>query len=90
MAEKNEDLIVETMTEDGELVQFEVFDIIEFEDKEYALLMPVGEENSEESEIVLMRLITEGEDYVFESIEDDDEFERVSEYIESLEDEIDD
>lgn len=90
MAEKNEDLIVETMTEDGELVQFEVFDIIEFEDKEYALLMPVGEENSEESEIVLMRLITEGEDYVFESIEDDDEFERVSEYIESLEDEIED
>lgn len=87
MTEKNEDLIVETTTEDGEVIKFEVFDIIEFEEKEYAILLPLDEEDSDESEMVLMRLATEGEDYIFETIDDDEEFERVSEYIETLDDE---
>jgi len=85
---KEEDIqIIETETEDGEKVKFELFDIIEFEEKEYALLIPVEEESEEDSELVLMRLSKEGEEYVFETIEDDEEFERVSEYIESIEDE---
>ncbi len=84
---EEENQIIETETEDGEKVQFELFDIIEFEEKEYALLIPVDDESSEESELVLMRLTKEGEEYVFETIEDDNEFERVSEYIESIEDE---
>jgi len=87
MAKEEENQIIETETEDGEKVQFELFDIIEFEDKEYALLIPVDDEDSEESELVLMRLTKEGEEYVFETIEDDSEFDRVSEYIESIEDE---
>ncbi len=81
-----EDQIIETVTEEGEIVQFRLFDIIEFEEKEYALLLPVEDDN-DENEIVLMRLTKENEDYLFESIDDDDEFERVSEYIESIEDE---
>ena len=83
-----EDQIIETVTEDGELVQFKLFDIIEFEEKEYALLLPV--EDDGEQEIVLMRLIKEDEDYLFESIDDDEEFERVSEYIESIDDDEED
>ena len=34
-----------------------------------------------------MKLIQEGTGYSFETIEDDDEFERVSDYIESLDEE---
>ena len=83
-----EDQIIETVTEDGEIVQFKLFDIIEFEEKEYALLLPV--EDDGEQEIVLMRLIKEDEDYLFESIDDDEEFERVSEYIESIDDDEED
>ncbi len=86
-AEMNEDQIIETVTEDGEVVQFKLFDIIEFEEKEYALLLPVEETDDEDSEIVLMRLTKEDDDYLFETIDDDDEFERVSEYIESIDDE---
>lgn len=37
-----------------------------------------------------MRLTKDGEDYLFEAIEDDDEFEKVAEYIENLELEEDD
>ena len=38
MAEVNDDQIIETVTEDGEKVQFKLFDIVEFEEKEYAFL----------------------------------------------------
>ena len=91
-ADMNEDQIIETVTEDGEVVQFKLFDIIEFEEKEYALLLPVEDSEDEDSEdedseIVLMRLTKEDDDYLFETIDDDDEFERVSEYIESIDDE---
>ena len=80
--------IIETIDENGNTVKFELFDIIEFEEQEYALL--TNPEIEDDENIVLMKLLKEDDGYSFETIEDDDEFERVSEYIESLEDEIDD
>jgi uncharacterized protein YrzB (UPF0473 family) len=88
MTKEEEVQVIETVDEDGNVVKFELFDIVEVEEKEYALLLPV--ENSEENEeIVLMRLTKEGEEYLFEAIEDDEEFNKVSEYIESLDEDID-
>lgn len=78
--------IIETVDENGNEVKFELFDIVEFEEQEYALLTNPEDDNDEN--IVVMRLLKDGEGYSMETIEDDDEFERVSEYIESLEDEI--
>ena len=89
MTEVNDDQIIETVTEDGEVVQFRLFDIIEYEEKEYALLLPLEEEDSDDAELVLMRLEKDDEEYIFETIEDDEEFDRVSEYIESLSDDED-
>ena len=77
--------VIETVDENGNSVKFELFNIINFEGKDYALLLPVDKEQSEE--LVLMEIMKNGEDYSFASIEDDDEFERVSDYIENLEDE---
>ena len=37
-----------------------------------------------------MRLKKDGEDFSFEAIEDDEEFDKVAQYIEEVEDEIDD
>ena len=85
----NDKHIIETLDEKGKLIKFELFDIIQFEGSEYALLLPGDEKDKEEndSEIVLMKLIQEGSGYSFEKIEDDDEFERVYEYIENLDEE---
>lgn len=80
-----ENKIIETIDEEGNPVKFELYNIIEFEDKDYALLRPLESEDTEK--LVLMEIVADGEEYSFETIEDDDEFERVSEYIESLEDE---
>ena len=85
--------LIETTDENGNKVCFELLDIVTVDDLEYALLFPENQEENEEDdeqEVVLMRLKRDGEDYTFESIDDDDEFERVAAYIEQLEDEIDD
>jgi uncharacterized protein YrzB (UPF0473 family) len=83
--EKEEKQLIETIDENGDVVNFELFDIVEFEEKEYALLLP-AESEEDNDEVVLMHLTKEGEDYLFEAIEDDDEFNKVSEYIENLAD----
>lgn len=88
MPEEIDDLI-EITDDDGTVIKCRLYDIIEFENKYYALLME-GEPNEEsEPEIVLMRYIEDGEESLFEVIEDDEEFHRVSEYIDSLDEEFD-
>lgn len=85
-AEKQNDQIIETVDEEGNVVKFELIDIISVDEIEYGLLMPVTD-SDEEDEAVLMRLKKEGEEFIFEGIEDDDEFERVVDYIQNLDDE---
>lgn len=80
--------IIETVDENGNEVKFELFDIIVFEGQEYALLTNPDDENDEN--IVVMKLLKEDDGYSLETIEDDEEFEKVSEYIESIEDETED
>lgn len=88
MTNKNEDLI-ETFDENGNKVTFELLDIVAVDDVEYALLLPTdADENEDESEVLLMRLKKDGEEYSFEAIDDDEEFNKVAAYIEELEDEI--
>ena len=84
----DEDQIIETIDENGNLIKFELFDIIEVDEKEYALLLPV--EDEEGDEVVLMRLSKDGEDYLFETIDNDEEFEKVAAYVENRDDEDED
>lgn len=87
MTKEEERHVIETIDENGNVVKFELFDIVDFNEKEYALLIPAESKDPEEEEVVLMRLTKEEDEYLFEAIEDDDEFEKVSTYIESLGDE---
>ena len=87
MAIEEENNIIEVTDDDGSVIKCELYDIIEFEEKQYALLVEVSEkENEDEPELVLMRLVENGDsdEVFFETIEDDEEFERVQAYIESL------
>ena len=85
----DEENIIEITDEDGEVIKCELYDILEFEGNQYALLLE-ADSDEDEPEVVLMRYTEEGEDVYFETIDDDDEFNKVQDYIESLEEEIED
>lgn len=96
MSEMNENeefktQIIETVDEDGKTVELELLDIVEVEGVEYAILREVEEGDDEEDELeteaVLMRLVRNGDEFTFETIEDDEEFNIVAEYIGSLDEE---
>ncbi len=79
---------VELCDEEGVVTKCEVYDVIDFEEKTYALLLPIEENSEEEPELILLEYIEEGEEGFFQNIDDEEEFERVSEYYESLVDEV--
>lgn len=85
--EEMEEQLIETVDEEGNIINFELIDIIDMDGQEYGLLLPKEENDDpeEEKEVVLMRLTKEGEEYVFEMIEDYEEFNKVVDYIDSLE-----
>ena len=82
--EELEQNFVEIVDENGEITKCEIYDVIDFEDKTYALLLPYDENEEEEAEVIVMEYVEEGEDGYFQNIEDEKEFQRVCAYIESL------
>lgn len=85
---EQEQNFVELQDENGEITKCEVYDIVDFEEKTYALLLPLDDENEEDPELIVLEYLEEGEECYFQNIDDEDEFERVCEYIESLADEV--
>ena len=85
---ENEEQYVEVLWEDGTTVKCEIYDVIDFENKTYALLFPLdGDESDEDEELIVMEYVEEGDEGYFQNIEDENEFNRVCEYIQSLDDE---
>lgn len=77
--EEKELQIIKTVDEDGQEIELKLLDIVTVNDVDYALLLPADEdEEDEEAEVVLMRLKQENDEYVFETIEDDEEFDSVA------------
>jgi uncharacterized protein YrzB (UPF0473 family) len=86
MSEELEQNYVEICDEEGNVTKCEVYDVVDFEEKTYALLLPIEEnEEDEDGELIVMEYVEEGEDVYFQNIEDENEFEKVCEYIRTLE-----
>ena len=82
--EELDDNIVVLNDEEGNEVQFEFLDLVELDDEEYVVLLPVTEEGEEEDgEVVILKLEdnddedSEEESYV--SVEDEDVLNKVFE-----------
>ena len=77
------DNVVILNDEDGNEVRFEFLDLVELEDEEYVVLLPVAEEGEEEEgEVVILKVEdidedTDEESYV--SVDDDETLNRVFE-----------
>ena len=77
------DNIVILNDEDGNEVKFEFLDLVELDDEEYVVLLPMAEEGQEEGEVVILKLEdnddedSEEESYV--SVDDDEVLAKVFE-----------
>ena len=63
--------------EDGNEIEFEFLDVVEVDEKEYVVLLPV--EEAEKGEVVIFRIEGEGEEESYISLDDEAEAERVFE-----------
>ena len=81
---EEEQNIVDITDEDGNVTKCEVYDVVEFEDKTYALLLPL-DEDEEDAELIVLEYIEEGDECYFQNIENEEEFDKVCEYIQTLE-----
>ena len=78
--------------EDGKEYECELLDRFEFEDGEYVLLLKLPEElegeeeldPDEDGQLIIMKVHTRGEQTVFQTIESEEEFDRVKAYVEEM------
>jgi hypothetical protein len=85
--EQQEQQFVEVLWEDGSIIKCEIYDVIDFENKTYALLIPLGEDDDDTEVIVMQYIDDDEENGHFQMIEDENEWNRVCEYVQNLEDE---
>lgn len=78
-----ENKIITMVDEDGEKVEFELVELIELNEKKYALLAPVGDE--EDAYVYKIEEVDGKKEYI--AVEDEEEFEKVLEEYESTFDE---
>lgn len=89
---QSEDTIVTLEGEDGHSYSCQIIDIFDFDEKEYALLLNLGEkegaeaedEDDEKGSLVIMRLIQKGDQAIFQTIETEEEFQKVVEHVEAM------
>ena len=86
---QQDEAVITLEGEDGHSYSCQILDIFEFENQEYALLLKMGggaapeaEEDEEDGSLVIMRLITREDQSIFQTIESDEEFDRVVKHVE--------
>lgn len=85
MAEEIEDNLIELEDEDGNILKCALYDIIEFEGKQYAILIDATNGiDTDDPETIVVKYTEDDVTSYFETIDDDDEFYRVSEYIDNM------
>jgi hypothetical protein len=76
-------------SEDGRSYACRILGVFEFDNKEYALLLNLGDaeneqDNKDGASTVVMQLIEKDDQAIFRTIESDEEFERVVAYVKEL------
>ena len=79
--ELDENIITLTDEETGEEQDFEIWAKATIDEKLYFALVPVEDDGEE---YVILSATVDGDDLLFETIEDDDEFEKVEDYFNDL------
>ena len=83
MADDIFDSEIYTLTdEEGNENQFELLGTIEVDGKSYVGLVPAGEEDADDGEYILLKVVVEDGEEMLVTIDDDDEFDKVADAFE--------
>ena len=72
--------------EEGNDVEFEILDEIDYEDRTYLVLLPLEDEDADE--VLILSVEAEGEEETFLPVEDDDVLEKVFDLFKERNDDI--
>ena len=81
--EEQKNPIIEMTDNEGRTVKAELYDVFEFENQKYALLVPVTEDEDAQKMMAVMHLIEVDGGYGIEEIASDEEWERVQAFLNS-------
>jgi uncharacterized protein YrzB (UPF0473 family) len=88
--QQQDEAIIQLEGEDGNTYFCQILDIFEFDNQDYALLLKLADKDKQDSAeeeddgLVIMRLITRDEQSIFQTIESDEEFEKVVKHVEEM------
>lgn len=74
--------LIPLIDEDGNEIQFEFLDLIEYESEQYAILLPVEETEGEEGEVVILKVEDsddDSEEETYVSVDDEETLNNVFE-----------
>lgn len=79
MQDQPEDEIIELIDDDGKIVKFKLFDVTEYKNEKYALLLPAEETDAADGDEVLIFRYNEKESRL-ETVEDEELLEEVFDF----------
>ena len=63
----------------GENIEFEVLDLLEYEGSEYVVLLPMEQDEEEEGEVAILKVVVVDDEETLEVVEDMDLMEKIFE-----------
>jgi uncharacterized protein YrzB (UPF0473 family) len=86
--EEEETTIITLEDDDGNSEDFELLDVLEVAGQRYGIFAPLDEEEAADDEedegVIILRQVQDGEEEVYETIEDEEEFNRVAAHLDQL------
>lgn len=71
MIQLDDDSIITLTDDDGNEVDFLLLDVVEYDEKDYLVLLPLEDEENEEDNVLILQAVRNGEEETYVGIEDE-------------------
>ena len=72
MSEIQDEDIITLTDENGNDVEFLLLDVVEYNNDDYMVMIPLDDEEIEDDEVVILKVIREGDEETYSGVEDED------------------
>ncbi|MBQ2953101.1 MAG: DUF1292 domain-containing protein [Clostridia bacterium] len=72
MIQLDDDSIITLTDDEGTEVDFLLLDVVEYDEKDYLVLLPLEDEEDEEDNVLILQAVRNGEEESFVSVDNDD------------------